>query len=506
MLDQAPQPSADIASTLDGQHFDLVVIGAGIPGLNALNSAAAYLQTGAKVLLLDQKDAAGGMWTIAYDYVRLHQPHPMFTVGNMKWNWRKPKDYLAARDEVQSHLQACLGPIADKLRLTQGFGQTVSEFREIDTPEGPRGEVTFHANAQANAPGTVTADQVIHAIGFNYKSPAPLTLGSAEVVSIAPSDLRATLRDGGDAPVFVVGGGKTGMDTVLEVLRQTPKREVVLLAGKGTDFFNRSEYLPVGRKRWTGGKPLSRTFHDLAMRFDGDNEGDLSTHFKSTYATHRGSMNQQFLYGLLSEEELARINAGLKETIHDYLVDVSDGPGGPEMHLRGGRVVAVPAGSVIVNCTGNVFRAETPEENHPCLSRNGRVLSINVHDAMHFLPSVSGFFLPHLHYRGVLEASGFYMIDQEALFRKDRMAWIAATSTQAYLNQTLAVQTLPLMLLDQCGLDFDRWYPFPRRMAALFKMKMRARDEVAHCRRVLDRVAERFDVHCAPVVRGGVAA
>ena len=124
MLDHATETSGDLATHTDGAHFDLVVIGAGIAGLNALYAASQYLPTGAKALLLDQKPAAGGMWTEVYDYVRLHQPHPMFTVGDMKWNWRKPKDYLASRDEVQNHLQSCLKQMAQKLQLTEGFGQS----------------------------------------------------------------------------------------------------------------------------------------------------------------------------------------------------------------------------------------------------------------------------------------------------------------------------------------------------------------------------------------------
>ena len=125
MLDQSFQYSTDTIATLEGQEFDLVVIGAGIAGLNALYAASEYLPEQARVLLLDQKPAPGGMWNTAYDFVRLHQPHPMFTVGNMSWNWNKPRDYLATRDEVQSHLAKSLDPVAAKVSLHMAFGQTV---------------------------------------------------------------------------------------------------------------------------------------------------------------------------------------------------------------------------------------------------------------------------------------------------------------------------------------------------------------------------------------------
>ena len=86
MLDQSTESSSAALAALDGQVFDLVVIGAGISGLNALYAAADYLPKDASVLLLAQKAAPGGMWNTAYDYVRLHQPHPMFTVGDLKWD------------------------------------------------------------------------------------------------------------------------------------------------------------------------------------------------------------------------------------------------------------------------------------------------------------------------------------------------------------------------------------------------------------------------------------
>ena len=94
---------------------------------------------------------------------------------------------------------------------------------------------------------------------------------------------------------------------------------------------------------------------------------------------------------------------------------------------------------------------------------------------------------------------GFYRLDHEALFRQNRNAWVGASAAQAYMNQVIAVQTLPLMLLDRCGLDLDRWYPFPRRMAGLLRMKASAEQDKVHCRAALDRVADRFSIRCEPI-------
>jgi len=292
------------------------------------------------------------------------------------------------------------------------------------------------------------------------------------------------------------------MDTVIEVLNAGGAREIGMLVGKGTDFFNRNQNLPTGFQRWTTGRPTSRIFHEMAWIFNGDNEDEVHAHFQATIATDRESKNQQFLFGLLSEEELAKVEAGVSMRRYDYLEDIADTPNGPKMRLRGGETLRIPKGSLIVNCTGNLFRTSEAPKAQPSLSTHGTILSINLRDSLHFLTSVAGFFMPHLHYRGLLKDQGFYTIDMEGLFRRDRVAWVAATNTQAYLTQALAVRTLPLSLLDRCGLDFDRWFPLPRRMSALLKMKTGAAKDIPHCQRVLNRVGARFGVHAGPLTPG----
>jgi hypothetical protein len=159
----------------------------------------------------------------------------------------------------------------------------------------------------------------------------------------------------------------------------------------------------------------------------------------------------------------------------------------------------VADGTIVVNCTGSFFRADDLLPARPLLSPQGAVLSITPRDAFHFLSSVAGFFLPHLLGRDALRGRGFYRLDHEALFRADRNAWVGAAAAQAYLNQVTLLRTLPLTLLDRCGLDLDRWYPLPRRVLGLVRMRLGATEDIARCRRVLDRVADRFGIACGPI-------
>jgi thioredoxin reductase len=498
MLDQ-PSREPVRESGAETAYYDLAVVGAGIAGLNALYAAVQYLPRNARVLLIDQKAGAGGMWNTAYDYVRLHQPHPMFTVGDLKWAWNKPRAYLAKRDEVRDHLASSTEAVAKAVDLTTLFGHTVDSCEEVETSRGTRARLAVYPNGQPEKVFTVEAARAIYASGLNYQLAEPLTLSSENVVSIIPQNLLATLAAHPNAPVCVVGGGKTGMDSVLAALGADPGRKVTLINGRGTNFLNRTKYIPTGMKRWTSGSLVSRLFRDLALSFDGDNEDHTIQHFRAQHSTEPNGTNGVFLYGLQSEEEHARVTNGLAKTHSDYLVDVTDTASGVTMSFRSGATETVEAGTIFVNCTGSFFRGDELGEPQTVLSPNGAVLRIVARDGFHFLTSVAGFFATHLLYRDALRGKGFYTLDHEGLFRKNRNAWIGASAAQAYMNQVIAVQTLPMMLLDRCGLDLDRWYPLPRRLRGLLQMKSSAERDIAHCRKVLDRVAERFEVHCGPL-------
>lgn len=497
MLDQAQ--TAAFAAPASECDYDFAVVGAGIAGLNVLHAALDYLPQGARVLLVDQKDRPGGMWNTAYDYVRLHQPHPMFTVGNTPWGWDRPPSYLASRDEVQAHLSRALDQIAARCRLTCQYGTTASAVTEIAAPQGALAEVRLHPNGQPDRTTLLRAGRAILAEGLNYLPAKPLALSSSHVVSIIPQDLRAALRDHPAAPVVVVGGGKTGMDTVLAVLNEAPGRPVTLIDGPGTNFLNRTRLLPNGLGRWTGGALISRVFRDMALTFDGTNESALMDRFRARFSTAPQARAGVFLYGFQGEDERARILAGAQEIVSGYLADIRDGAESPHMVMRDGMLRPVKPGSLIVNCTGSFFRAEGWARPAPYLTPAGRVLTLNARGAIHFLTSVSSYFGTHLLFRDKLRGQGFYLMDHEALFRKNRNAWVGASAAQAYLTQVLAVQNLPLAVLDACWLDLDRWYPLPRRMAGLVRLKLTASRDIAHCQAILDKVARRFDIACGPI-------
>ena len=104
----------------------LIIIGGGITGLNALTVASRYLSARARVILVDSRPRAGGMWVDTYDFVRLHQPYPIFTSGNIAGQLGKPADHLATRDEVLDHLRYCVDVARTKVDLEERFAGSTS--------------------------------------------------------------------------------------------------------------------------------------------------------------------------------------------------------------------------------------------------------------------------------------------------------------------------------------------------------------------------------------------
>ena len=89
---------------------DVCIVGAGLAGLNALFVAGRYLSRDQKVILIDRRERVGGMWVDTYPYVRLHQPHPMFTAGNIEWTLGQDRSYLATKGEGLDPLRTLRSP------------------------------------------------------------------------------------------------------------------------------------------------------------------------------------------------------------------------------------------------------------------------------------------------------------------------------------------------------------------------------------------------------------
>jgi hypothetical protein len=485
-------------------RYDACIVGAGISGLNALFVASQYLSRDQRVILVDRRSRAGGMWLDTYDYVRLHQPHPFFTAGNIEWTIGKEREHLATREEVLDHLHHCLGVIKRRIRVTELFGY------EFENSEEFAGKVHITCRSSEGRTIELEADRLIKAYGQGVETNPPLKLSSTRARSVSPDDfdVRGAEMRASDEPVWIVGGGKTGMDTAHTLITGQPGREVNLIAGPGTLFASRDRFFPGGVRRWRQGKPISSLSMEMARRFDGTNETDVMDWFRDNYGVCLTPQTGNFLFAFLSEAENETIAAGLKEVVMDYFDDVVDRDGGAELVLRSGATMPVEPGSWVVNCTGSLMRGEHSYE--PYASASGRILSIQNRSATIPFPAggAAAYFLTHLMFLDKLTQVPLYAMDVEDLRRKAPQYVMAAGLTPLQLyNLSLIAEAIPAgqfrKIVSQNGLDFNRWFPLPRRLRASIGFMLTHKRDREHCRRALDKVAERFGVRCGPVVRAG---
>lgn len=487
-------------------RYDTCIVGAGISGLNALFVASQYLARDQRVILVDRRSRAGGMWIDTYDYVCLHQPHPFFTAGDVQWTLDREQEHLATKDEILHHLHHCLEMIKRRIRVTELFGHEFESSEEVD------GTVRITCRSGEDSVIQIEADRLIKAYGQGVETNAPLELSSARARSVSPDhfDVRGPEMRASDAPVWIVGGGKTGMDTAYTLLTEQPCREVNLVAGPGTFFLSRDRMFPSGARRWYAGEPVSSVIREVARRFDGTNENDALGWFHDNYGISLTSETGNFLGAFLSESEKETIAAGLKEIVMDYLVDVVDRDGGAEVVLRSGVTMPFGPGSWVINCTGSLIRGEHLYE--PYASASGRVLSIQNRSATIPFPpgAAAGYFLTHLLFLGKLAQVPLYAMDVEDLRRKAPQFVMGAVMGPLQLyNLSLIAEMLParqfMSVVSRTGFDLDGWFPLPRRLRASARLMLTHKRDREHFRRALDKVAERFGVRCGPVVSAGRA-
>ncbi len=481
-----------MATTDISVEYDACVIGAGVAGLNAVHSATCYLGPSDRIALVDVRDGPGGMWRDTYDFVRLHQPHPMFTVGDIPWRRKFPPEHLASRPEVQEQFEHCLSELGKRVTLDTRFGHRYLSHDE----QADHVTVTFE-RIEDGTRFELRAKRLVKAISYDVQPAQPLALSSDRVRSLTAHDLSG---DPGkdDAPVVIVGGGKTAMDTANHLIQRFPGRDIRMVIGDGVIFANRDLLYPVGRRRWTRGTLPSASFLMIARAYDGTNPANAIDRLREWGALAINDRPRQFQFGMISPAEVEAIKQGVSSVTEDHLVDVVDHGDGAALRFRDGPQVPVPAGTWIVNCTGYIFR-NGPGPVEPYVSIGGRVLSINGSSIVIFLGSFAGYFLTHLMFRDLLDKVPLYQIPLDELSREAKENLGAAGSAQAVLNQLLLLKALPTRVFQDCRLDYNQWYPLPRQLPIVARQVINSRRYQAHCREALDELGRRTGLDIGPL-------
>jgi hypothetical protein len=435
------------------------------------------------------------MWNDAYSYVRLHQPYKQFTAGNIAWTLGRERSYLATRDEVAAHLRHCFDVISKRFDMDARWG-----WECLDNTEDGSSVVVTARNSSGEV-HTFTTQRFIDATAFNVEVNDPLPLTSRDIRSVSPEGLSDTglLSKNHSEPAWVIGSGKTAMDTIVALVRANPGRRIGMVTGTGTYFYNRDLVNPTGLRRWTGGVRYNAIFAGAAKRFDGTNAAAVSNWCRTQYGTSPldNPAPTHLLFALLSEDETATVASGVNEVIRDHLVDVVDEDSGPVMVLRTGARHAIPSGSWVVNCTG--YLAPRNLEHVPYVSPSGRTMSINPTSTVFPSPGVAGYVMSQLFFLDQLAGPPLYELDLPGLGRNAPEAALAIVSTLFAYNLSFVFELVPLKAFREFGLDIDRWYPPPRQLAGQIQsMRTYKRDRERH-RKALDTFSRQAGVRCGPL-------
>ncbi|MEM7469591.1 MAG: potassium transporter, partial [Pseudomonadota bacterium] len=164
------------------------------------------------------------------------------------------------------------------------------------------------------------------------------------------------------------------------------------------------------------------------------------------------------------------------------------------MRFRSGNTLKVPADSWVINCTGYIARHE--HEYEPYLSARGTTISIQPTSGIHFLSTFGAYFLTHMHFLGKLPDLGLYELDYQTLMRDYKEGFAFVSISHTLYNLMLMLNAAPMTVFTRCGLDFDNWYPFHRRLLGGMKLRMHNAAYRKKFKSALDTVRQKHQFRC----------
>ena len=197
---------------------EYLVVGAGAMGMAFIDTL--ITETDARVVLVDRYHQPGGHWTVAYPFVRLHQPSAFYGVNSVKLGsdtvdqigWNEGLYELATAGEVCAYYDHVMRRQFLPTGRVSYF--PMSEYRGLHDGKGRFTTLAGADYAVDVARRVVDATYMRVMVPSMRPPPYPLAAG---VECIAPNDLpRLAARE----RYVIVGAGKTGIDTCLWLLGQ----------------------------------------------------------------------------------------------------------------------------------------------------------------------------------------------------------------------------------------------------------------------------------------------
>ncbi|OBH64437.1 NAD(P)-binding protein [Mycobacterium sp. E2479] len=191
---------------------DYLVVGAGAMGMAFIDTLVS--ETEARVVVVDRHHAPGGHWTMAYPFVRLHQPSAFYGVNSTRlgcdtidqMGWNRGLYELASAGEICAYYE----------RIIRREWLPTGRVRYFPMSEY-RGDGRFRTLAGADHAVGVTR-RIVDATYMRVTVPAmrrPPYAVADGIGCVPPNDLPRLAARG---RYVVVGAGKTGIDTCLWLL------------------------------------------------------------------------------------------------------------------------------------------------------------------------------------------------------------------------------------------------------------------------------------------------
>lgn len=195
---------------------DYLVVGAGAMAMAFID--ALVFESQARVVVVDRNHAPGGHWTMAYPFVRLHQPSAFYGVNSVplggdtidQVGWNQGLYELAGAGEICAYYEH----VMRRRLLPTG---RVSYFPMSEYLGQDRGEGRFRTLAGADYTVRVarrTVDATYMRVTVPAMRPPPYRVAPG-IDCVPPGDLP---RRGAYERYVIVGAGKTGIDTCLWLL------------------------------------------------------------------------------------------------------------------------------------------------------------------------------------------------------------------------------------------------------------------------------------------------
>ncbi|WP_328836915.1 NAD(P)-binding protein [Streptomyces europaeiscabiei] len=329
-------------------EVDYLIVGAGAMGMAFADTLIA--ETDATVAIVDRHDQPGGHWTVAYPFVRLHQPSASYGVNSRELGsgmvdqdgWNAGLHELASAGEILDYFDQ----VMRKTLLPTG---RVSYFPKsfYDGPDSQRpGLQRFHSIVSGARFEVTVKRRTVDATYMNVTVPAmapPACEIAAGVRVITPNEL-PNLYDR-PSHYTVVGAGKTGIDACLWLLSHgTDPRDITWITPRDSWLLNRAHSQP----RDLGAKADAARFKAVA---DAETIGDLFTRLEDIGQLLRLSPDIEptaFRCATVSCAELEQlrriggvVRQGRVKRIGESAIELDQG------------TVPAEAGTLYIDCTAN---------------------------------------------------------------------------------------------------------------------------------------------------------